>query len=219
MELEKNSQIILSLDVLNKKKAFEILNETYELIDGVKINYVLIFNTGINICNDIKMEFDLPIIGDFKIADVPFTNNRIADICYLNSIDFLTVHGIIGQENLNELKDYTKGKISLFMITDFTCSEEPILKFDEYAKLAYNLDFYGVQAPANKPDVIKEVRTIIGNSKMIISCGVVTQGVKVGNAIKYGADFEIIGRGIYLANNPRRTTEKFKQVIENVVSC
>ena len=160
-----------------------------------------------------------PIIGDFKIADVPVTNRYIIDISSVNSIDFLTVHGFIGPTNLEELRQYVGERIRLFMITEFTsCIDEVILDYRKYSKSALDLKFYGVQAPATKPDIIREVRAIVGDTMIIICCGIGRQGSNVGSAIKSGADFEIIGRWIYLSDNPRKTTEKFKQMINDVVS-
>jgi len=218
MRLKANSRIILALDVTDKKKAFNILNKVNDLIDGIKVNHPLVFSCGISICKEIKEEFDCPIIGDFKIADVPVTNRKIVEICIENKIDFLTLHGFIERASISDINDYAKGRIDIFLITELSsCIGTILFPYKEYANLAVDLNLYGVQAPATKPNVIKNVRDIVGNSKTIISCGIGAQGKKPGSAILSGADFEIIGRAIFMDKSPREATQKFKEMIMNVV--
>ena len=48
----------------------------------------------------------------------------------------------------------------------------------------------------------------LGNEILILSPGVGVQGGKVGGAISAGADFEMVGRSIYKAENPGEVAEK-----------
>ena len=90
-------------------------------------------------------------------------------------------------------------------------------RYEDFARIALDLGFYGAQAPATKPKVIKIVKDIIGNSMTIISCGIGAQGAKPGSAIEASADFEIIGRAIYLSKKPREITKKYAEMIRKVV--
>lgn len=214
LELIQKNGAILALDVIEKNKAFEVLRETYDLLDAIKVGYPLILSCGIQICKEIKNEFNKPIIGDFKIADVPVTNEKIIDLSFENGIDFLMIHGFIGEENLIKAKKHSKNKLDLFMVTELTSDiGTNLFPYKKFAKWAVDLDFYGVQAPATKPEVIKEVKRIAKNSLKIISCGMGTQGAHYGSAIKNGADFEIIGRGIYASENPRERLEEYISMI------
>lgn len=218
MELKPDTRIILALDVIERNKAFRILREVHDLIDGVKINHPLIHSCGIGISGDIKDVFSLPVIGDFKIADVPVTNRKIVNLCIKNKIDFLTVHGFIGYANLSDIKEYGGKRIDFFMITELTSDNEVTLfPYEDFARIALDLGFYGAQAPATKPKVIKIVKDLIGNSMTIISCGIGAQGAKPGSAIEANADFEIIGRAIYLSKKPREITKKYAEMIRKVV--
>ena len=215
MDLNENKRIILALDVLNEKKAFDVLDNVHDLINAVKVNFPLILSCGIEICIEIKKRYGLPIIGDFKIADVSITNNHIIDISIDNKIDFLTVHGFIGKANLVKLKNHAKDKIQFFIITELTsCLGTILLPFEKNAELAVELDFYGIQAPATKPYIIKKLRKRVGSRLKIISCGILAQGAAVGSAIRNGADFEIIGRGIYMMEDPRKATKEYIKHIE-----
>ena len=218
MDSIPESRIILAMDIIDREEAFDLLDVVHDLVDGVKVNHPLIHSCGIQICQDIKKRFNLPIIGDFKIADVPVTNNKIIDLSSENKIDFLTIHSFIGRSNLVKAKQYSANKIKLFMITELTssCVGTDLLPYERSAELAVELDFYGAQAPATKPKVIKKVRDIVGDSMTIISCGIGAQGKSPGSAIESGADFEIIGRAIYLDKNPREATKKYIKMIKEV---
>ena len=209
VNLIKNSCVILALDVMERDKAFEILDETYDLLDAIKVGYPLLFSCGIDICRRIKNKYRVPIIGDFKIADVPITDKKLIDLSVKNKIDFLTLYGFIGIENLKKTKEYSEENgINLFLMTELTPGKI-LFPYRKFAKWARKLGFYGVQAPATKPIVVREVRKIVGDSLKIISCGVGAQGGLLKSAIRNGADFEIIGRYIYESENPRREIEKY----------
>lgn len=59
----------------------------------------------------------------------------------------------------------------------------------------------------------------MGNSLVIISCGIGKQGPIVGSAIAAGADYEIIGRSIYnpekLGKTPREAAITAHKMIIN----
>jgi len=134
------------------------------------------------------------------------------------SRDYLSIHGFIGYKNLLNIKKYCQNKIGLFMVTEFTSDRGMILlPYEDFARIALELEFFGVQAPATKPEVIKRVRDIVGKSMIIISCGIGVQGAPLGSAIEVGSDFEVIGRTIYKSKSPRVITKKIAKVIRGVI--
>ena len=59
--------------------------------------------------------------------------------------------------------------------------------------------------------IVKKARDIIGEDSIIVSCGIGAQGGKFGGALAAGADYEIIGRAIYEAENPARKVREINQ--------
>ena len=212
VDLIKKSHLILALDVIRSDRVFEILETTYDLLDALKVGYPLLFSCGIDICKRIKDKYGIPIIGDFKIADVPITDKKLIDLSVKNKIDFLTLYGFIGIDNLKKTKEYSdKNGINLFLMTELTPGEI-IFPYKKFARWAKELGLYGVQAPATKLIVLKEVKKIVGDSLKIISCGIGAQGGIPKNAIKNGADFEIIGRYIYESKDPRKWISEYMNI-------
>lgn len=209
--------IILALDTKNKEEAFKVMQACKGHIDMVKINYPLVLTEGISIIGEIKKAFKKPILADFKIADVPFTNNRIAAIAFENGADLILVHGFIGTDALQDLVEIAKERNKgIIVVTELT--HEGGLDFtnhfsEDIAKIAKHIGAYGIQAPGTRPERVKKMREMVGKSMCIVSCGIGVQGGKPGSAIAAGADYEIVGRAIHASQNPKKAVEKIAKEI------
>jgi len=201
---KQHSGIMLALDVENRAQAFRLLDLIGEDCDAIKFNYPLVLREGLSIVTEVKNRCKKPILCDFKVADVPVTNDRIIRICGEAGADGVMVHGFIGMDALQSAVQ-AAGNTALFLVTqmtnpgglDFTAQFT-----DEFAAMARTFGLAGVQAPGNRPEVVRHVREIIGPDMMIVCCGIGAQGGIFGAAIEAGATFEIIGRAIYDAKDP-----------------
>ncbi|MGQ4832665.1 MAG: orotidine-5'-phosphate decarboxylase [Candidatus Asgardarchaeia archaeon] len=214
---EKNkSRVILALDIsdlINSKRdkervwtrAVSIAKAAKEHVAAIKVGYPLILATGLEIVKELKKETQLPIIGDFKIADIGNTNKWIAKHAHNAGIDALIAHAFIGEDAIKDIIDVIiEFDDGLFLLVDMshpgaTMFIKPHLH--ELTDLAVKLNVTGVIAPATRPEEIAIVRKRLPSKMLILSPGVGAQGGKPGQAIKNGADFEIIGRKIYTATN------------------
>lgn len=211
------SHIMLALDTPNRKESFDVLDKTYDLIDAVKFNYPLILREGLAIITDIKEKYEVKVVADFKIADVPVTNNRIVKLVKEAGVDAVMVHGFIGSDALLEIMDIANEEMGVIIVTELTHPgglEFTRLHSKDFAGLCNFVDAYGIQAPGTRPEQIKKLREIIGPEKIIVSCGIGSQGGDFHDAIEAGADFAIIGRSIYNADNPRSVILNY---MENMV--
>ena len=212
---KRNSGIILALDVDNRRQAFSLLDRVIDCCDVVKFNYPLILSEGLEILTEVKNRYRKPVLADFKVADVPVTNNRIIGLCRQAGADGVLIHGFIGIDALQSARN-AASEMKLFLVTQLT--NPGGLNFtaeftEEFSRIARMLELAGVQAPGNRPEVVKEVREIVGPDLEIICCGIGAQGGKFGGAIAAGADYEIIGRAIYQADDPRAAIGEIKAAI------
>lgn len=201
-----NTRIIIALDCEDKAHCFSVMNECHDLIDVIKINYPLIFKEGLSIITKLKEKYQKPILADFKIADAPVTNNRIAKLAKNAGADAIMVHAIIGTDAIYEIKYETNNELGIFIVTELTHPGglEFTRKYSlDAAKLCLTMDCCGIQAPGTRPEQIRKLRNIVGNEKIIIACGIGAQGGDFDEVIKAGADYAIIGRAIYSSINPR----------------
>ncbi|MBI5253858.1 MAG: orotidine-5'-phosphate decarboxylase [Euryarchaeota archaeon] len=210
--MQKNNRIILALDVEDSKRVLQICEEVAEYIDAIKVGYPLVLNTSLSTIKKLK-NFNKPIIADFKVADIPEISRKICEIATKSGADYAIVHGFVGEDVVKACSEAAKifvvAEMSHPGAKDFMSSEA-----DKIAKIAKKYA-YGIVAPATRPDRIRQLRKIVGDI-VIISPGIKAQGAAVGDAIKAGADFEIIGRGICAAQNPKRVAKDFADILKKL---
>lgn len=204
--IEPKSHIILALDLPDEKSAFKIAEQCYDLIDCIKLNYPLVLKEGINIINKLKQTFKLPIFADFKVADVPVTNDRIIKTVADAGADAIMVHGIIGPDALESAVKAADENISLVVQTEFTHPGGIIYTqkiADSLIELALQYNCAAIQCPGNRPNRIRKAKSLVGDQIKIVCCGVGAQGGDYHSVLDAGGDFPIIGRAIYQSEKPR----------------
>ena len=219
MKLKRKSGIILALDLLVVKSCQDLLDLIYKDVDCVKIGYPLVLSVGINIIKLLKSNYEIPIIADFKVSDIPYISRKIVRITLDAGCDGLLIHGFIGPDGIEACIEEAKEKM-IFIITELTSPggsvfTQPIS--EDIARMAKELGAYGIQAPGTRPERIKKLRLIVGNELVIISCGIGAQGPSPGSAIRAGADYEIIGRAIYESQDPTKKMIKIKKLIQEAI--
>jgi len=213
----QNKGIIFSPDFVDLADCLEIIDECQKFFSAVKIGNIMLYRYGIEVISRIKDTVSLPVICDFKIMDIPDIAEEIIRMGLDNGMDGAMIWGVAGQETVYRC---VKGfpDVMIFVLTEYTHSDVPIdaNTSNHAAHIALEAGAYGIQAPATRPARIVQLRKIIGEDLRIICCGVGHQGAPYGGAVKYGADFEIIGRSIYNAPNPVLEAEKAYQQIYSI---
>ncbi len=215
MKWERKTGIVLALDVAERDEAFRLLDGVAGMVDVIKFNYPLVLAAGLDIITEVGKRYGKPVLADFKVADVPVTNNRIIRLAAEAGAAGIMVHGFIGIDALRSALE-AAGELKVFIVTQLTNPGglEFTARFtEEFAEIAAFLDAAGVQAPGNRPEVVKKVREIVGPELMIVCCGIGAQGGKFGGAIGAGADFEIVGRAIYQSPDPVRAAAGVRDAI------
>jgi orotidine-5'-phosphate decarboxylase len=207
MALKKENGIILALDVDSKEKALEICGEVADFVDAIKVGYPLVLKTGLSIVGELK-QFKKPIITDFKVADIPIISQGICRAAVDAGADYVIVHGFVGEDVVKACSEAAK----IFVVAEMSHPGATDFMADNAEGIAgiARKHAVGIVAPATRPERITELRNAVGDL-IIISPGVKAQGASVGDAIRAGADFEIIGRGIYEAPDPRSAAEEYSR--------
>ncbi len=230
------SRVIHALDIANTLPPDAPDSERQELIErachvaaavapyvvAIKLNYPLVLAVGLEIVHHLKMVVpDLPLIADFKVADIDNTNAWIARHAFAAGIDAIIVQGFIGddaiQAVLNEAKD--AGDRGVILVVDM--SHPGAVQFihpqtPRMVHLAKQLKVTGVIAPGTRPPHVREIRNLLGSHTLILAPGVGAQGGKPGSAIAAGANYEIVGRTIYTAENPALKAKELAEQTFNV---
>jgi orotidine-5'-phosphate decarboxylase len=203
MTLVPESRLIIALDVTGRDEALTIAEKLGGTVDAIKVNYPLVLASGLGIIKDIKKY--ARVIADFKVADIPNTNTLICREAFEAGADAIICQGFVGLDSVRACVDEAKkyGR-EAYVVTEM--SHPGALDFlqpcaFELVDLAIGAGADGIIAPATRPERLTEIRHRAGDMK-ILSPGVGAQGGDARNAIKAGADFVIVGRSIYNAENP-----------------
>jgi orotidine-5'-phosphate decarboxylase len=228
---EKNSRIVLALDLykelytlpLNIREkerknlldsAINLLSNIEDYIAGIKIG--LPFSLCVNLDNveEIIKNFsnNYFFICDFKIADIGYTNSLIIKNVLNIGFNAAIAHAIIGfkdglEKIVSEAKKFNAGVLALCAMSHAGAEEFINKHYIELLEIAAKSKVDGFILPATYPLYISSARKIYPWA-LIFSPGVGAQKAAFGSAINNGADFEIIGRAIYEAKNPKKEVEK-----------
>jgi orotidine-5'-phosphate decarboxylase len=208
------AELILALDTPGKKQALAIAHSCAPHIDAIKLGYPLILSCGLAFAGELEI-LDLPLIADFKVADIPNTNRLIAEQVFDAGFSSIICHGFTGKDAVQACVDVAADYGgSCFVVAEMSHPGAPLFfhggAAEKIASLAIECGADGIIAPATRPERVKVLRNIVGRRK-ILSPGIGAQG---GDAAAVAAivDGIIIGRAIYEAEDPAAAAERYAHV-------
>ncbi|AAM31779.1 MULTISPECIES: orotidine-5'-phosphate decarboxylase [Methanosarcina] len=214
--MERNTCMILALDVTEREEALKIAENVREFVDAIKVGYPLILATGLDIIRELARF--APVIADFKVADIPNTNRLICEQVFKAGADAVIVQGFTGRDSLDAcIEVASKYGKDVFVVSEMSHpggAEFLQSAAEAIAKMAVEAGAFGLVAPATRPERVKEIRKIIGDRLTIISPGVGAQGGKASDVISAGADWVIVGRSIYKAESPKEAACEIAEEIQ-----
>jgi orotidine-5'-phosphate decarboxylase len=208
------TELILALDLMEKKKALAIANACAPHIDAIKVGYPLVLSCGLSIAQELA-NVTLPLIADFKVADIPNTNELICKQVFGAGFSAVICHGFTGRDSLEACVTsahahhgacYVVAEMSHHGGNEFFSGGIA----ERIASDAMNAGADGIIAPATRPDRVKILREIVGRKK-ILSPGVGTQGGDA-DTVALLVDGIIVGRSIYDAPDPAAAAQVYARV-------
>jgi len=208
------TELILALDVMERKKALAIAHACAPHIDAIKVGYPLVLSCGLAIAQELAKE-KLPLIADFKVADIPNTNELICGQVFGAGFSAIICHGFTGLDSLKACVTaahthrgacYVVAEMSHPGGNEFFSGGIA----ERIASGAMDAGADGIIAPATRPDRVKILRGIVGRKK-ILSPGVGTQGGDA-DAVAALVDGIIVGRSIYDAPDPAAAAKAYARI-------
>ncbi len=211
--MKRESRLILALDITEREGAIHLANEVGGLVDAIKVNYPIVLSLGLDIVRELAGRAD--VICDFKVADVPSINRLIVEQVRKTGASGVICQGFVGKDSL-EACVKAAGEMDVFVVTEMShpgaeVFTQPVA--EDIARLAVEVGATGIIAPATRPERVSVLRGIVGE-KLILTPGVGAQGGSAADAIRAGADYVIVGRSIYNAEDPRAAAESIVEEIK-----
>ena len=214
--MDVKNNIILAMDLMDLKEAERVCESKNEYIDTIKIGYPLTLAEGLSTIGFFKDNFDYKVICDYKVADIPATNEKIANQTFDAGADAIICHGFVGSDSVDACKTSAEDhEGEVFLLTEM--SHPGAIKFlqpnaDEIARMGVEMGITNYVAPSTRPERLSEIRDIVGKDAFMISPGVGTQGGDPRETLKY-SNALIIGRSIYNAEDPQKAT---KDIVDSI---
>ena len=197
-------ELILALDVLDGDLARGIALKVAPHIQAIKVGYPLVLAEGLGVVKDLA-GFGLPLIADFKVADIPNTTRLITERVFLAGFHAVICHGFVGDDSVDACVStareyggevYVVAEMSHPGAAQFFTGDTP----GRLAAICISSGADGIIAPATRPEHVAALRGIVGR-KRILSPGVGAQGGDV-RTVAGLVDGIIVGRAIYEAADP-----------------
>ena len=208
------SSIIFAADINDEELCIDMCRTVRDHVDVIKLSSPLIFKYGMSIAGRIASVTGLPVFLDIKIADVPHTDARIVELARTSGAAAVMVHGYLGPDAIMACMDAAGDQLGVIVQGELTHPGGELFSAgiaDDIAEMARGLDVFGVQAPGNRPTRVAAIRQIVGAKPVIVCCGVGAQGGTYGEVLSAGADYAIIGRAIYEADDPVASIQRLKE--------
>ncbi|AFZ70746.1 orotidine 5''-phosphate decarboxylase, subfamily 1 [Caldisphaera lagunensis DSM 15908] len=206
--------LIVAIDRSNTtdgRDVIEVLEKICNMVAGVKLGMPLLLKHDLNLLLNIRKICNNNIILDLKLADIGDIMVETAEL-FKNYADSIIAHSFIGKKDgIDKLKNFLdKNNMKLILVGSMSHmgSEEIYDKeINNIINIIKDVNPWGVVLPATRPEIIRTFRSKIGNEIKILSPGIGYQGAKPGTALCYGADYEIVGRSIMNAPDPKEATK------------
>ena len=207
--MKRETRLILALDVTSGERALSLVGRLCPYFDAIKIGYPLILAAGLGVVKGIASI--APVIADLKVADIPNTNRLICQAAFQAGASGVIAQAFPGKDSLLACTEVAaENGADLYVVTEMSHPGAEMFmapQAESMARLAAEVGAAGVVAPATRPERIRLIRSIIGE-RIIISPGVGAQGGSAGAALQAGADYIILGRSIYEAEDPEGAAER-----------
>ncbi len=214
--MKMDSRLVLALDETDGKKALNIAESVSDVVDAIKINWPLVLSEGPQMITKLSEYSD--VICDFKVADIPNTVRLIVENAVSRGASAVIVHAFTGDDSLKAAVE-AAGDAEIYAVTEMSHPGGKMFTAkhaEEMARLGVECGAKGFIAPATRPERIAAIREIIGD-RLILSPGVGAQGGSASSAIKAGADYVIVGRAIYKAEDPKAVAKAICEEIRAVL--
>lgn len=229
-----DERLIVALDVPNALAGLNLAEQLGDTVSFYKIGLGMLTGGGLALANELKQDHGKRIFLDMKLFDIGATvENAVRGLAQFD-LDFLTVHG--DPHVIRAAKQGAAGSnLKILAVTILTSLDRQDLDaslikagqvsdlVQERAGLAFDAGADGVIASPQEASLIRGLPE--SREKLIVTPGVRPAGAALGDqkrvatpqkAIADGADFIVVGRPIWQAEDPKAAAQAIQDELKSV---
>jgi orotidine-5'-phosphate decarboxylase len=213
----RRTGLVVAVDVEDGEVALRVASEAAPYADAVKLGYPSVLAAGLPLVGKVASASKLPVICDFKVADIPPVAGAITRLALEAGASAVICHAFAGTDSVAAVAEACRAKGAL-AIAVVEMSHEGGREFTQPAAerlldAAVKGGAGGIVAPATRPDRIAALRKR-HTGVLIFSPGAGAQGGSPREAARAGADFVIVGRAVAQAQSPATAASEAAREIE-----
>jgi len=220
------AELIISLDITEEKKMDEVIEKTEKYINWYKIGPVPFLKFGFTLIEKLK-KLNKKIFFDFKFFDIPNTVKGAVENCCKLRIDMLSLHILGGERMVKEaieIRNKINKNTKIVGITVLTSSSGEEFGFFDVKKMVSVLAESGFTWGLD--GIVCSGQELLFLRKY--SFYLIVPGIRIEKAkddqkrvitpfeaVKMGADFLVVGRPVYMSENPENAVKRIIEEMEN----
>jgi len=232
--MKSRERIIVALDVETYDEAEKLVEELKDIVDIFKVGMATYQGYGEKILTKLS-DMNKKIFLDLKFHDIPNTIYNVTKIALEKKIFMMNYHCSGGRKMLEEAKRAVREKDGekpiLLGVTILTSMDQKQFeevgysgtieeKVIDFAKMASVSGMDGVVA---SPKEAKKIKEILGKDFIVVTPGIRPVWSVKGDqkrvltpvdAVREGADYLVIGRPIFKADNPKEAAQRIIDELE-----
>jgi orotidine-5'-phosphate decarboxylase len=205
--LPRKTGLVVAIDLPDLARAAAVAREVAPFADSIKVGYPTVLAAGLSAVRVLAQNSGLPVICDFKVADIPPVSGAIARLALQAGARGVICQAFAGRDSVAAVAEACREQGAL-PIAVVEMSHDGGREFTSpHAEQLLNAALAGgaggIVAPATRPERIAALRARAG-AALIFSPGAGAQGGSPKEAARAGADFVIVGRSVVEARDPAR---------------
>ncbi len=205
--LPRRTGLVVAIDQQDAARAAAVAREVAPFSDALKVGYPTALAAGLQIVGRLRDASGLPIICDFKIADIPPVSGAIARLAIGAGAAAVICHAFAGRDSVAAVAaacaEQGAMPIAVVEMSHEGGREFTGLHAEQLLNAAIAGGARGIVAPATRPERIAALRACAPGVP-VFSPGAGAQGGSPKEAARAGAEFVIVGRSVVEARDPAR---------------
>ncbi len=207
---ERGGRLVVAVDTptIDLQQLSSFLDNVPEGVVGIKIGLPYLIHYGVRQTRNLISNYPkLYFIADLKLSDIGDIMVLSAKEALNTGFNGIVAHAFTGLSGALDKLEKVVHEAGADLILQVTMSHTGAAHTFDRVYGAIKEIINGVNAdaliiPANKTQVITDTRKSFGRKHVILSPGIMIRGVSPGEAIRAGADAEIVGRAVFNTRNP-----------------